>query len=125
MTISKGVHYLASKDSINGHIKSGDTIFYRGMSLWDGTMEEREKSGIDPMDYTTKVKKFELFLKPTENQPSFFGMKAMNNVQYFLTKQEMMSYIEGTEPVLNIELAKTIIATKEEELRKLKETYSL
>lgn len=124
MTISKGVHYLASKDSTNGLIKSGDTIFYK-IGLWDGSCEEREKCGMDPHDHNTKIKKFELFLKPTENQSNFFGMKAQHSVHYFLNKPEMLAFLDGSEPVLDIELAKTIIANREDELKKLKETYGL
>lgn len=102
MEIKFNTHYIVTKG--NDLANDGDTLLLRYQKNKD--------------QYST-LGEYTIFLPPNENQKDFFGMKPMNNVTYYSTKEELFKALEGVEVKYNTELVKSIIRDKQEEINKL------
>lgn len=102
MELKFNTYYIVTKG--NDLAKEGDTLLLRYSKNKD--------------QYST-LGEYTIFLPPNENQKSFFGMKPMNNVTYYSTKEELFKALEGVEVKYNLELVKSFIKDKQEEINKL------
>ncbi|MEK6829027.1 MAG: hypothetical protein AABY15_02790 [Nanoarchaeota archaeon] len=113
MKFKTNAYYIATSDSSNGEIKSGDTIHV--------------KRSLDKTGYFFEAGEYyhTIFLPPKKDGRTFFGMEPMNRCEYIKTVEEVEMFLEGTNMVYNLKIVNEIIADHQKKIDKIKKLHEI
>jgi len=110
--IKINMRYIVTKGSDDGVILIGDT-----MNISHNKMESSNYGG--------GYDKYSMFLPMRDEGKSLFGMRQINNVKFFDTKELLIKALKGVEVILDTKWAQSRIDDHEKDILKLRTDYGL